>query len=113
MDNPIKDLRNIIYDLYGNLSDKDYKKIENVFNKAQTNKELYNDLKCYTKCYCNKIVRKNHIKHHLLSNQHKKDAREILPNYMLFNYNSMNPHYINRGNKKCSIDICKTILSFD
>ena len=113
MENQIEDLNTIIYDLYGNICPKDYKKIENIFKKAESNKELYNHLKCYTKCYCNKIVRKNHMKHHLLSNQHKRDAREILPNYLLFNYNSMNPHYLNRRNNKCTIDNCKTILSFD
>lgn len=113
MENTLEDLNTIIYDLYGNISPKDYKKIEKIFKEAESNKELYNDLKCYTKCYCNKIVRKNHMKHHLLSNQHKRDAREILPNYLLFNYNSMNPHYINRNNNKYTIDNCKTILSFD
>lgn len=109
----MNNLNDIIYDIYGNLSDKDYKKIENVFINASNNKELYKNLSCYTKCYCNKIVRKNHINTHLLCKQHKMDAREILPNYMLFNYNAMNPNYLRKDKRNLKINNCKTLITFD
>lgn len=106
-------LENIIYDTYGNISEKDYEKIKKVFDNAESNTELYNNLRMYTKCYCNKIIRRNHIKSHLLSKQHREDTKEIIPNDLLFKYNTLNPRYLHKNKKTISIDICKTKLSFD
>ena len=45
-------IEEIIYDTYGNISDKDYDKIYKIFKEAEDNTELYDKLRMYTKCYC-------------------------------------------------------------
>jgi hypothetical protein len=107
-------LDNILYDIYGNIDKKDYNKLVKLFDDAKGNVDIYQILKPFTRCYCGRIIRSQHLRTHILSKQHRLDAREELPPDIIYRFSSVNPYNKkNKNPKSVIIDKAKYIIKFD
>jgi hypothetical protein len=102
-------MEDIITNMYGEIIDeRQYKKLEKIFNNSDNEEELNDNLKKYVKCFCGLLISKQGLRHHIsTSHIHKKRMKNI--NTDLY----VNPDKpFSRISKKVEISNEKVVLDF-